>query len=185
MPYKTNKDIHEIAQQGNFREDLYYRLSVFPVHIPPLRERRNDIPLLALSFLKHFAGDMAKTISGISDEAMDILLSYQWPGNVREFQNVIERSVILCKGSEITAGEILLAYGGQAGVMQKFKALIPPGGISLEEVEKNLITAALEMAGNNQVRAAQFLKITRNTLRYRMEKYGIPFPGAGKAAVGV
>lgn len=173
-----NKNISALVQEGHFRDDLYYRLSVFPIHIPPLRERRDDIPLLAIYFLRRFTGEMGKAIRSFSEEALGMLLSYTWPGNVREFQNVIERAVILCKGDEISPGDIVLGSGAPADILHKYRTLIPPEGISLEEVEKGLIVAALQMTGNNQVKAANLLKITRNTLRYRMEKFGIPFAGA-------
>jgi two-component system NtrC family response regulator len=171
----TNKNISALVQEGRFRDDLFYRLSVFPIHIPPLRERRNDIPLLAIYFLRRFTEEMGKAIRSFSEEALNMLLSYAWPGNVREFQNVVERAVILCKGNEINLGDIVLGAGAPADTLHKYRTLIPPEGISLEEVEKGLIVAALHMTGNNQVRAANLLKITRNTLRYRMEKFGIPF----------
>jgi two-component system NtrC family response regulator len=174
----TNKNIQELVRQGRFRDDLFYRLSVFPIHIPPLRERRDDIALLALYFLKRFAEEMGKAVKGISQDALNSLRSYSWPGNVRELQNVIERAVILCTGSEIGQGDLLIdTKNGQTGLLSSFSALIPPEGIALEDVEKGLIRAALDISGNNQVRAAQLLKISRNTLRYRMEKYGIPFTG--------
>jgi DNA-binding NtrC family response regulator len=173
----TNKNIGALVQEGRFREDLFYRLSVFPIHIPPLRERRDDVPLLAIYFLRRFNEEMGKAIAGFSENAINMLLSYTWPGNVREFQNVIERAVILCKGSEISTDVIVLGAGVPADTLHKYRALIPAEGISLEEVEKGLIVAALQMTGNNQVKAANLLKITRNTLRYRMEKFGIPFTG--------
>jgi DNA-binding NtrC family response regulator len=174
----SNQDIQGLVREGRFRDDLFYRLSVFPIHVPPLRERRDDIPLLALYFLGRFTAEMGKAVSGFSEAALGMLRSYAWPGNVREFQNVIERAVILSRANEIVPGDIVLGYGSQADAAAKFSALIPAEGISLEEVEKGLIVAALQMAGNNQVRAAGLLKITRNTLRYRMEKFGIPFAGA-------
>jgi DNA-binding NtrC family response regulator len=121
---------------------------------------------------------MGKAIRGFSEDALNMLLSYTWPGNVREFQNVVERGVILCKGNEVSAGDIVLGAGAPLDTLHKYRTLIPPEGISLEEIEKGLIVAALQMTGNNQVKAANLLKISRNTLRYRMEKFGIPFAGA-------
>lgn len=174
----TNQNIHALVQNGRFRDDLFYRLSVFPIHMPPLRERGDDIPLLALYFLKRFAEEMGKGVRSISAEALNQLRSYAWPGNVREFQNVMERAVILCAGDTLEVGDILPGPQKGSAIPQSFRALIPAGGISLDEVEKGLICAALEISGNNQVRAAQLLKISRNTLRYRMEKFGIPFASA-------
>ena len=174
----TNKNISALVQEGRFRDDLFYRLSVFPIHIPPLRERRDDISLLAVYFLRRFNDEMGKSIQGFSDDALNMLVSYAWPGNVREFQNIVERAVILCKDGKIGPGDIVLGTVAPADPLNKYCSLIPPEGISLEEVEKGLIVAALQMTGNNQVKAANLLKITRNTLRYRMEKFGIPFASA-------
>jgi DNA-binding NtrC family response regulator len=169
----TNKNLREFVEKRQFREDLFYRLNVFPIHIPPLRERNEDIHLLALYFLKKFNQEMGKNILGISQEAIDMLLSYHWHGNVRELQNVLERAVIVCKGAELAPQDINLCSAEDTYILNRLKMLIPPGGISLEDIEKNLIIAALDMANNNQVKAANLLHITRNTLRYRMEKFGI------------
>jgi len=170
----TNKNLGDLVGKGKFREDLFYRLNVFPINIPPLRERAEDIPLLALHFLDRYSAEMNKNIKGISREAMDILLSYTWQGNVRELQNVVERAVILCREGEIAPKEINLCHSEEINILQKLKMLIPPSGISLDEIEKNLIIAALELTGYNQIKATHLLHITRNTLRYRMEKYSIP-----------
>jgi DNA-binding NtrC family response regulator len=178
----TNKNLEELVERKLFRQDLYYRLNVFPIVVPPLRERKEDIPLLAAHFIAKFSHEMGKIIQGISQEAVNVLASYPWPGNVRELQNVIERAVILCRNKELTPAEINLLStestgAHDTGFLQRLKMLIPSHGISLDEIEKGLITAALQMSGNNQVRAAGLLKITRNTLRYRMEKFGIPYNG--------
>lgn len=170
----TNKNLGDLVGKGKFREDLFYRLNVFPINIPPLRERAEDIPLLALHFLDRYSAEMNKNIKGISREAMDILLSYTWQGNVRELQNVVERAVILCREGEIAPKEINLCHSEEINILQKLKMLIPPSGISLDEIEKNLIIAALELTGYNQIKATHLLHITRNTLRYRMDKYSIP-----------
>lgn len=170
----TNKNLHEFVEKRQFREDLFYRLNVFPIHIPPLRERKEDINLLAMYFLKKFNHEIGKSIQGISQAALDELLSYPWHGNVRELQNVLERAVIVCKGTELAPQDINLCSGEDANSMiGRLKMLISPGGISLEDIEKNLIIAALDISNNNQVKAANLLHITRNTLRYRMEKFGI------------
>jgi DNA-binding NtrC family response regulator len=174
----TNKNLQKLVERKLFRQDLYYRLNVFPIVLPPLRERKEDIPLLAAHFIAKFSREMGKTIQGISSDAVSILDSYPWPGNVRELQNVIERAIILCRGKELTPSEINLLNTETTGIHdgglhQRLKTIIPTHGISLEEVEKGLITAALQMSGNNQVKAAGLLKITRNTLRYRMGKFGI------------
>ncbi len=169
----TNKNLRDLVEKGKFREDLYYRLNVFPINIPPLRERAEDIPLLALHFLERYSAEMNKNVKGIAPGAMDILLSYPWHGNVRELQNVLERAVILCRDGEIAPKDINLCHSEEIDILQKLKMLIPPSGISFEEIQKNLIIAALEITGHNQVKAAHLLHISRNTLRYRLEKYGI------------
>ncbi len=169
----TNKNLRDLVEKGKFRDDLFYRLNVFPINIPPLRERAEDIPLLALHFLERYGEEMNKNVKGIAPGAMDILLSYPWHGNVRELQNVLERAVILARDGEITSKEINLCHSEEIDILQKLKMLIPPSGISLDEIEKNLIVAALEITGHNQIKAAKLLHISRNTFRYRMEKYGI------------
>ncbi len=174
----TNKNLQELVEKQRFRQDLYYRLNVFPIEAPPLRDRAADIPLFALHFIAKFSKKMGKAIQGISSEAMAILQSYSWPGNVREMQNVLERAVILCKDTEITPMEINLGRVEDSSLLQRVKAMIPAGGISLDEIKKNFIIAALDMTNNNQIKAANLLCITRNVLRYQMEKYNIPFPGA-------
>ncbi len=167
----TNRDIASAMQQGQFREDLYYRLNVFQIHMPPLRERKEDIPLLAQHFVEKFRPTYL--VNKISPAAMELLVRYHWPGNIRELQNVIERAAIICQGNEILPEhlpkELLAAQKTTAGPVINF----PDQGISLEEVEKELILKALEKTGGNQTRAAQLLGITRSALLYRSQKYGI------------
>jgi DNA-binding NtrC family response regulator len=173
----TNRDLKELIANQQFREDLYYRLNVFPIHLPPLRERKSDIGLLAASFVEKFNQEMGKFVLGFSPEAVGILRSYSWPGNVRELQNVIERAVILCNGGEITAKELNVNRAESSSLLQQTKAIIRSGCVSLEDIEKNLIVAALEISNNNQVHAAKLLNTTRNTLCYRMKKFEIASTG--------
>jgi len=169
----SNKDLRILVQKGSFRQELYYRLNIFPIYIPPLRERREDIPLLVKHFLARFAGEIGKQIKSISSEAMNLLMSQSWQGNVRELQNCLERAVILCKNQMIESRDLLLDQARLSHASPHMNISIPAEGISLQGVERSLIIDALSLAGGNQSRAASLLKITRNTLRYRMEKYGI------------
>lgn len=167
----TNRNIEKAMEEGKLREDLYYRLNVFQIHMPPLRERKEDIPLLARHFVEKFRPTYL--VGKISPEAMELLVRYHWPGNIRELQNVIERAAIICQGNEILPEhlpkELLAAQKPSLGAIIYF----PDQGICLEEVEKELILKALEKTGGNQTKAAQLLGITRSALLYRSQKYGI------------
>ncbi len=164
----SNRNLQDATSRGDFREDLYYRLSVIPLHLPPLRERKEDIPALVHHFLKkHHAPPEVV----FSNEALQKLQEYDWPGNIRELQNVVERSIILRSAPHISNRDILLPGNGTQGVTEKFQ--LPPEGISLEEVEKSLITQALTLAKGNRSQAARLLQIQRHVLIYRLEKFGI------------
>jgi len=166
----TNKDIDRAVKDGTFREDLYYRLSVITLTMPPLRDRRDDISLLAGHFLKKFnpGADVR-----IEDAAMAVLSGYGWPGNVRELENVIQRASVLRRGRTITAADLPDKLRLEKMSVENIILNLPDGGVSLEELEKNLIIKALEKHQGNQTRAAAYLGITRPTLIYRMEKYGL------------
>ncbi|HOK08618.1 MAG TPA: sigma-54 dependent transcriptional regulator [Candidatus Hydrogenedens sp.] len=171
----TNKNLEEMVQNGTFREDLYYRLNVVPIVLPPLRERYEDIPLLAEHFLELFNKEFKRKRKGFSKEAINKLLSYHWPGNVRELRNVIERAVLLGKDEIIQSDEIILgrvSFGGVKTTSDDI-AQLPPSGCSLEEVEKSLIRQALERTNWNLTRAGALLNITRDQVRYKAEKYGL------------
>lgn len=161
-----------MVQNKEFREDLYYRLNVIPIHIPALRERREDIPLLIDYFIEKYCEQMGKQKMGISKQALEKMISYDWKGNIRELQNIIERCVILSSGNEIN--EEILPFditNTKHNITSDY--ILPEEGISLEEVEKNLIIQALERSEFNQTKAAKLLGITRHTLLYRLEKYNI------------
>ncbi|AEF94030.1 two component, sigma54 specific, transcriptional regulator, Fis family [Desulfotomaculum nigrificans CO-1-SRB] len=172
----TNRDPMECIKKGTFREDLYYRLNVLPIKLPPLRERVEDIPLLVMHFLKKFNPSKEPAIS---PDAMGLLSTYQWPGNIRELQNVIERAVILSQGQEIKPyhlpKEIQKTDTNKGSEEQNTGLVInfPDQGISLEELEKELILKALEKSNGNQTKASQLLGITRSALLYRAQKYQI------------
>ncbi len=166
----TNKDIEQAVKEGVFREDLYYRLSVITLHMPPLRERKDDIPMLVQHFLKKFNRDLDVRID---PEALTLLTAYGWPGNVRELENSIERASVLRRGEAITPAELPDKLRKEKASIGNIILNLPDEGISLEDLEKNLIIKALEKHKGNQTRAAEYLGITRPTLIYRMDKYGI------------
>jgi DNA-binding NtrC family response regulator len=166
----TNKDIERAVKEGTIREDLYYRLSVIMLHMPPLRDRRDDIPLLVSHFLKKFNAGADLRIEA---EALSTIKAYGWPGNVRELENVIERASVLRRGDVITLADLPDKLKKEKADVASIILNLPDEGISLEDLEKNLIVKALEKHRGNQTRAAEYLGITRPTLIYRMEKYGI------------
>jgi DNA-binding NtrC family response regulator len=166
----TNRDIERAVKEGSFREDLYYRLSVIPLHMPPLRERKDDIPLLVNHFVKKFSPSQKVNVDR---EALAALSAYGWPGNVRELENAIERALVLKRGDAITPAELPDKLKKEKNSVENIVLNLPDEGISLEDLEKNLIIKALERHKSNQTRAAEYLGITRPTLIYRMEKYGI------------
>jgi two-component system NtrC family response regulator len=166
----TNKDIERAVKEGAFREDLYYRLSVITIEMPPLRERREDIPLLADHFLNKFNPGGAVRLG---PDALPLLTAYGWPGNVRELENIIQRASVLKRGDTITAADLPDKVKTERMSVEHIVLNLPDGGISLEDLEKSLIVKALEKHKGNQTRAAEYLGITRPTLIYRMEKYGL------------
>ncbi len=172
----TNRDLKSDVTEGNFREDLFYRLNVMPLNVPPLRERREDIPLLAQHFLKKFAEKNRKTGKGFVPLAMDMLVNYDWPGNVRELENAIERAVILLSGEHITETQLPL------NITEKYPTLVtlPVGATpimdgthSLEDIEKEAIMAALKTSNGNKAEAARRLGVTRKTLHNKLKSYGL------------
>lgn len=165
----TNRDLEEEVRQGNFREDLYYRLNVISLHVPPLRERTEDIPPLTRHFLLRFAGRNKKNIRGFSSRAMDLMLHYSWPGNVRELENVVERAVILAPSDMITEQDLPVALRAEEGAVSPAAEM----GMSLDDVERVAIVRTLEQVGNNKSEAARILGVTRVTLRSKMKKFGL------------
>jgi transcriptional regulator with PAS, ATPase and Fis domain len=172
----TNRDLEKAVAGGRFREDLYYRLHVFPIQLPPLRERPVDIPALTAYFLDLFNATLKKTMTGFTPRAMELMGRYSWPGNVRELKNIVERSMVLSKSAVIDIDtlprEIVgLQYGGggpgngpQAGVSHKK---------TLGELEREHIMGVLRAEGNNRTAAAKVLGISRSTLQDKLKKYGV------------
>jgi len=176
----TNKNLREAVQEGAFRQDLYFRLNVIHITIPPLRERREDILPLARYFIEHYNRKFKRNIEGLSPEAEQLLLAHDWPGNVRELRNAIERAMILEESSVIRPSSLPNSITRSAPMVSFATASLPSGsapggefGLSLEEHEKQLILRALEQTGWNQTRAARLLRITRDTLRYKMKKFNL------------
>ena len=170
----TNRDLRAALEEGTFREDLYYRLNVVAIDIPPLRDHKEDIPALANFFLEKFARESGKPIRGITPEAMKLLLDFHWPGNVRELENIIERGVTLSSGSTLDVADIHLdppthrSTGGSSATL--------PSGMTLDQWEDEAIREALRQANGNKSQAARALGLSRNALRYRLSKIGVSDP---------
>ncbi|MBW2045922.1 MAG: sigma-54-dependent Fis family transcriptional regulator [Deltaproteobacteria bacterium] len=167
----TNKDLVREVEEGRFREDLYYRLNVVNINIPPLRQRKEDVPLLAKHFLSIFSEKNHKNIEGFTPQAMDRLLRYDWPGNVRQLMNAIERAVVLSRSNYLDLEDLPLVPGEQ--LPENGGHEIPVSDLALEEVEKATILKTLELTGGNKSEAARKLGITRKTLHTKLKKYGV------------
>jgi len=170
----TNRPLEKLIEEKKFREDLYYRLNIITIDVLPLRERREDIPLLVDHFLKRFSDEFRKGITDISGEALRKLESYEWPGNVRELKNVIERAVLLGSGPVIGAEDLMLGRI-QVAEPAKDKKLfsIPAKGFKFDELEKDIVLQALDRTNGNQTKAGELLGMTRDQIHYRMEKFGL------------
>jgi len=180
----TNKDLPLLVKQGQFREDLYYRINVVPIILPPLRERREDIPLLINHFIRKFNEENKKEVKGVSQEALELLVNYEWPGNVRELENLIERIIALTQNEIIEANELPLPVVNQSKT-NGLKESVLSGQISFskaeEEFEKEIILDALRRANFIQSHAAEILGISRRILKYKMDKLGIQQPERTKS----
>jgi transcriptional regulator with PAS, ATPase and Fis domain len=176
----SNRNLEDAVRTLKFRQDLYFRLAIIPVHLRPLREHKEDIPALLAHFIQHYNQKFRKNIQGLTKEADELLMNHDWPGNIRELKNAIERVMILAEGNRVAAKHLpirisegsaapaLLSEGSSNGGIQ-----LPPGGISLYNVEKELIRQALDQSRGNKTNAARLLQITRDTLRYKIKKYSL------------
>ncbi len=173
----TNRDLRAEVAKGAFREDLFFRLNVIPLHLPPLRERRDDIPILVDHFVDRFRRTFGRDVRGVSGEAMSLMQAYPWPGNVRELRNVIERIVLLGPDTIINVAdlpsEVRFARPGGGTTSAGCPFALPEEGVDLEAVERGLLAQALERTNGNQSAAARLLGISRYALRYRMEKFDL------------
>jgi DNA-binding NtrC family response regulator len=173
----TNRDLRNLVQKGKFREDLFYRISVCPLHLPPLRERRGDIQVLLEHLLTRYNRERGLRISGFTPEALRLVENYSWPGNIREFQNMVEWVTITCKGTWVDVDNLpaYLKASNETPTDGTLPSLLSYG-LSVEEVEKVMLQEALGRSKGNVSEAARLLKVTRNTLRYRMGKYNLKGP---------
>lgn len=165
----SNRDLREQTRTGKFREDLYYRLNVLPIHLPPLRDRKEDVPLLVDFFLERYNRDSQKSVQKVDEKVMGLFMNYYWPGNVRELENYMERAVVISKKAVLTQSDFPreLTYPPGEGIQEA------PGGLSLAQAEKNLILKTLRESNDNRTKAAEKLGITSRTLRNKLKEYGV------------
>ena len=179
----SNRNLMEMVNAGSFREDLFYRLNVVSIDMPPLRERKEDIGELASFFLKRFAGELKKKQAGMSADALKVLTRYHWPGNIRELQNAIERAILLGESEQITVDDLRLGDTGATASPHDTTSVvrIPPTGIPLEEVERLALVEALKMSNWVQKDAADLLNISPRVMNYKIKTLGIEFPKGRRA----
>ncbi len=164
----TNRDLEKMIQSGEFREDLYYRLNVVPLELPPLRDRREDIPLLTDFFIRKYNRIDNRNVKGLTEGAVSLLMNRSWKGNVRELENVIQRAVLMCEGETVTCEDFTMP-GSQPFVGNAAPVFTP--GLSLKEMEKNIIFSTLDHTNDNRTHAAQILGISVRTLRNKLNEY--------------
>jgi two-component system, NtrC family, response regulator AtoC len=170
----TNRNLEEEVKAGRFRQDLYYRLNVLPITLPPLRQHMDDLPALLAFYVDTFNREFRKNVKGATAGAMKVLQSYGWPGNIRELRNAVERAMLLASGDWLEAADFPLVSGAAATGDVGFQ--LPAQGVNLEALEHSLVVQALERCGGNQTRAATLLGMNRDQIRYRIEKYGLHKP---------
>jgi transcriptional regulator with GAF, ATPase, and Fis domain len=180
----TNRDLPAMVQAGQFREDLYYRLNVVSIEMPPLRERKDDIVPLANSFLRRFAAELKKKIDGLEPDAQKLLMRYNWPGNIRELENTVERAILLAEGRAIASVDLRLGEVATTSGTRDHGAVvkIPPTGIPLEDIERHALVEALKMSNWVQKDAAELLSISPRVMNYKIKTLGIEFPRGRRAA---
>jgi DNA-binding NtrC family response regulator len=169
----TNRDLESMVKSGTFREDLYYRINVIPIHIPPLRERRDDIPPLLDFFIAKHSAAQGRKIRGVTGEARKLIMEYAWPGNVRQLESAVERAILLAEGDRIDVEDLPFEIRQASEPATSFAFKLPPEGISFEELERSLIVQAMEQSNWNITRAAKLLGLSFRTLQYRLDKFGI------------
>src|SRR5256714_6451026 len=172
----TNRDLRAMVADGRFRDDLYYRINVLSIDVPPLRERREDIPVLIDYFLKKHTKNTSRLITGLTPETKKLMIDYSWPGNVRQLESAIERAILLAEGEKITLEDLPSEVRQDDGPAAEGTFKLPAEGINFEDVERNLITQAMEQTDYNITKAAKLLGLTVRTLQYRLEKFGIKKP---------
>jgi DNA-binding NtrC family response regulator len=175
----TNRDLESMVKDGRFREDLYYRLNVIPINVPPLRQRRDDIQVLMDYFLTKHGSNAARPMK-LSPEAKKMIMEYAWPGNVRQLESAIERALLLAEGDEITIEDLPVEIRSAAQSEGAGGFKLPPEGISFEDLERSLIIQAMEQTGWNITRASKLLGLSFRTMQYRLDKFGIKRPSRGK-----
>ena len=164
----TNRNLRKLVSEGKFREDLFYRLSVVAVDLPPLRERREDIPLLVKAFLDEFSRENNKQVRELTPEALNLLLAYDWPGNVRELRNALEQMVVLARAERLTVRDVPAQIRGSVDVT---KISVVRVGMTVEEAERQLIKQALKETDGNRTKAAKKIGISRRTLHRKLKEY--------------
>src|SRR5918992_829864 len=174
----TNRDLRAMVGDGRFRDDLYYRINVLSIDVAPLRERREDIPVLLDYFIKKHTKNTSRLVRGLTPETRRMLLDYGWPGNVRQLESAIERAILLCEGDLITVEDLPLEVRQEVRPAAEGAFKLPPEGISFEDVERSLIIQAMEQTDYNITKSAKLLGLTFRTLQYRLEKFGIKKPDA-------
>jgi Nif-specific regulatory protein len=181
----TNRNLAQMVANGQFREDLYYRLNVVSIDMPPLRDRKEDIPALATHFITRFSGELKKRVDGLSADALKLLLRYNWPGNIRELENAIERAVLLADGRELTALDLHLGDESSTGETSELAPVLklPPRGIALEEIERQALVEALRMSNWVQKDAAELLNISPRVMNYKIKTLHIDYPKGRRQAM--
>jgi DNA-binding NtrC family response regulator len=173
----TNRNLEDEVKAGRFREDLFYRLNVLPLKLPPLRSHPDDVPALLAFYVDTFNREFKKSVRGVSNATLKMLTSYGWPGNVRELRNAVERAMLLASGPTLEPDDFpITAAAPTRGAID-----LPPGGLNLEDVERMLVQQALERTGWNQTRAAKLLGLNRDQIHYRIEKYQLVAPARSDA----
>jgi len=175
----TNRDLKAEIRAGRFREDLFFRLNVFQIALPPLRERREDVPMLVQHFVEKFNQDSGKHLTGVHPQAMEVLRAYDWPGNIRELKNAVERAVILCDGELITRDHLPPDMAGKGPERHVFRVAY---GLTLDLVEKEYILGSLQRNANNKARTAEILGVSEKTLYNKLNRYSAEARAAAAAA---